>query len=93
LNLTEYLEQKRKSLIATNKNLSDEKLRVEGAWLILQEIEEIVGANCIRPLDETTPSGNTRHPSTEGNETTPTKSPKGDFEEEKPKSKTKKRGK
>ncbi len=66
MNLTEYLEQKRQSLIATNKNLSDEKLRVEGAWLILQEIEEII--------------------------TTP-KSPKGDFEEEKPKTKKTKRGK
>ena len=66
MNLTEYLEQKKQNLIATNKNLSDEKLRVEGAWLILQEIEEIVRAP---------------------------KSPKGDFEEEKPKSKTKKRGK
>ncbi len=42
MNLTEYIEQKRKSLVATNKNLSDEKLRVEGAWLILQEIEKMV---------------------------------------------------
>lgn len=61
--IEDYLTQKKQSLIDTNKNLTEEKLRVEGAWLVLQEIEEIMTAP---------------------------KSPKGDFEEEKPKTKTKK---
>jgi len=67
MNLTEYIEQKKQNLIATNKSLSDEKLRVEGAWLILQEIEKMI---------ETTPSVKyTDTPPQEGNETTHLKSP------------------
>jgi len=75
MQLQDYIKRKKQSLVETNKDLSDDKLRVQGAWTVLQEIEEFVKTT---PPEIPAPL----HRGELREETAP-KSPKGDFEEEK----------
>ena len=65
-----YITQKKQSLIDSNKKLSDDKLRVEGAWMIIQEIEDVCRGVLHTPNEEDKnhPVSEIHcHPSTEGN--------------------------
>jgi len=40
MKIEEYLNKKKEQLIEENKKVLEEKLRIEGAWLVLGEIEQ-----------------------------------------------------